>query len=365
MATFGIEEEFLLVDPATGLPSARAAELAETLSSAAGSGPGVPEPGGSAEFLACQLEISTDICETLEEASASLLDARSAVGAAAAAAGLGLVLSGAAPRVPDTPAEVSGTERYQAMGELNGAVTAEHYLNGTHVHVAVPDRDAGITALNRLRPWLSTLAALAGNSPLWRGRDSSFSSWRLIHYRRWSVQGCPPEFVDAADYDRRLAMLLETDAVLDAGHIGWAARLSARYPTVEVRVGDAQLEAGDSLLIGALVRGLVDTSVDISGAGVQAPELLDAGLWQAARYGLGGRLLGILGQPAAAEDQLAALVAHIRPALEESGDFAYVCAGIERLLRSGTGADRQRAAYASGGWGGLAQLYEHSLTAPA
>ena len=364
MATFGIEEEFLLVDPVTGLPAPRAAEISQALAAAAEALPsGTPVALGQAEFLACQLETSTVICQTLEEAAQSLLNARTAIAGAAAAAGVGVVLSGAAPRIADSPAEVSGTDRYQAMGALTGAVAEEHYLNGTHVHVAVPDRDTGIAALNKLRPWLSTLAALGANSPFWRGRDTSFASWRLIHYRRWSVQGCPPEFADAADYDRRLARLLDSDAVLDAGHVGWAARLSQRYPTVEVRVGDAQLEAADSVLLAALVRGLVLTAA-VPGS-TPEPELLDAGLWQAARYGLGGRLMGVLGNSAAAADQAGALLEHIRPALEENGDLDYVRAGVQRLLVSGTGAERQRAAYTSGGWDGLAGLYAEALTAGA
>ncbi|MER2135338.1 MAG: glutamate--cysteine ligase [Arthrobacter sp.] len=363
MATFGIEEEFLLVDAATGLPAPRAAELARTLAAVPAVPPaGASLPSGQAEFLACQLETSTVICETVEEASASLLAARTAIAGAAASAGIGVVLSGAAPRIADSPAEVTGTERYQAMGELTGAVAGEHYLNGTHVHVAVPDRETGIAALNRLRPWLSILAALGGNSPFWRGRDTSFASWRLIHYRRWSVQGCPPEFVDAADYDRRLARLLDSDAVLDAGHVGWAARLSQRYPTVEVRVGDAQLEAADAVLLGALVRGLVLTAAT-DPEPVPGPELLDAGLWQAARYGLGGRLMGVQGDSAAAADQVGALLEHIRPSLEDNGDLDYVRDGVQRMLVSGTGADRQRAAYASGGWDGLTGLFESALTA--
>ncbi|WP_312179037.1 YbdK family carboxylate-amine ligase [Arthrobacter sp.] len=278
MVTFGIEEEFLLIDPLSGLPSARAAELSGKLAPSSG-----PAVASSAEFLACQLEIATNICETLDEATESLLASRSLIADAASLAGVGVALTGAAPRIPEPPAEISPTGRYMLMGEVTGAVAGEHYLNGTHIHVGIPDREAGVAALNRIRPWLATLAALSANSPFWRGRESNFSSWRLIHYRRWSVQGCPPHFADAEDYDRRLANLLETDVVLDAGHIGWAARLSQHYPTLEVRVSDAQLEARDSVLLAALVRGLVTTVLADADRPEQDPEMLDAALWQAAR----------------------------------------------------------------------------------
>ncbi|MER2136946.1 MAG: hypothetical protein ABS909_03695, partial [Arthrobacter sp.] len=90
-----------------------------------------------------------------------------------------------------------------------------------------------------------------------------------------------------------------------------------------------------------------------------------AGLWEAARYGLGGALMGVLGDSAAAEQQVGALLEHIRPALEESGDLDYVREGVQRMLVSGTGAERQRAAYAAGGWDGLAGLFTSALTAGA
>ena len=309
------------------------------------------------------MEIATNICETLAEATESLLASRSLIAAAASRAGLGVALTGAAPRIPGPPAELSPTGRYLLMGEVTGAVAGEHYLNGTHVHIGIPDREARVVALNRIRPWLATLAALSANSPFWRGRESNFSSWRIIHYRRWSVQGCPPYFADAADYDRRLDALLETDVVLDAGHIGWAARLSQNYPTIEVRVSDAQLQAQDSVLLAALVRGLVTTVLADTDRPQEDPEMLDAALWQAARYGTEGRLMGLDGVSSPAGTQVGALLSYIRPALEDSGDLPYVVQGLDRILGAGSGAGRQRAAVADAGWGGLANLFRQSLTA--
>lgn len=369
VVTFGIEEEFLLVDPVTALPSARAEELIHTLAPGDGS-----SFTSSAELLACQVESSTPVCAEPDEALASLLEFRSRLAGAAAAAGLAVAPTGAAPTVAASPAVVSGTERYQHMGVMTGAVSDEHYVNGTHIHVEVPSRDRGIQVLNRLRPWLATLGAVSTNSPYWLGRDSRFASWRLIQYRRWSVQGTPPYFSDAADYEARLARLIATDVVLDQGHVGWIARLSHTYPTVEVRVADTQLEARDAVLLALMTRGLVTTALAEDDATVQGspdtlsePEILDAGLWQAARFGLSGNLLdhgaggGHAGRTAA--QQVGALVDYIRPALEESGDYRYVRAGVAHVLDVGTGARRQREAVRSGGFAALKPLFERSLTA--
>ena len=369
MVTFGIEEEFLLTDPVTMMPGIRAAEVIAAMT------PGDSKSFTSnAEFLACQVESTTPICSSREEALDSLLDFRGRLAAAAAAAGFSVAPTGAAPLADAGPAKVSETARYQQMGEMSGSVGDEQYVNGTHVHVAVPSRDEGVQVLNRLRPWLATLGALSVNSPFWLGRDSRFASWRIIHYRRWTVQGFAPYFLSAADYDTRITRLIATDVVLDAGHIGWIARLSNNFPTVEVRVADAQLEARDSVLLALIIRGLVTTLLAEAGsdpegsAGTLAdPEILDAGLWQAARFGLGGNLLdhGSAGghQGRSAAIQLGVLLNYIRPALEDSGDYPYVRAGVAHVLEAGTGAQRQRDAVRRAGFAGLGPLFAESLTA--
>ena len=369
MVTFGIEEEFLLTDPDSGLPSARAAEVIAALLPGDGS-----SHTSSTELLACQIESSTPICSDPDQALASLLGFRSRLAAAAAALGLAVAPTGAAPSTAAGPAVVSAVERYQDMGKMTGAVAEEQYVNGTHVHVAVPHREAGVQVLNRLRPWLATLGAISANSPYWHGRDSQFASWRLIQYRRWSVQGCPPFFSDAADYNARIARLTSTDIVLDRGHVGWIARLSDNFPTIEVRVADTQLEAGDAVLLALLTRALVTTALSDSGAdgadGPAAPvdpELLDAGLWQAARFGLSGNLLdhGLAGGPLnrTAANQVGALLNYIRPALEAAGDYAFVHARLGHLLAAGNGAQRQRETVRRGGFTALGPLFTKSLTA--
>lgn len=367
VSTFGIEEEFLLIDPLTGFPTG-SQQVMRTLTAAVR-----PNFNSSVELLEAQVESSTPVCTSTDEALDSLLEFRSLLASASSTAGVRVAATGAAPLIPDTPPSLTATDRYRKMGQLTGGVAREQYVNGTHIHVGIPTRDAGIHVLNGLRPWLALLGAVAANSPYWRGQDTGFASWRMVHYRRWSVQGCPPVFADAADYDRRLQGLLQTDVVLDAGHVGWAARLSESYPTVEVRIADAQLEAGDSVLLAALVRGLVSTLAAGEEPPPPDPELLDVGLWQAARFGLGANLVAHPGGSAPAAGRLAALLDFVSPALDEAGDTDFVADGIRRILGghsgsaagSGTGAERQRRAVRQGGETALADLFSRSLALEA
>ena len=102
--------------------------------------------------------------------------------------------------------------------------------------------------------------------------------------------------VDAADYDARLGRLVGVGATVDTATVAWYARLSETFPTLEVRVADAQLEPAPALLLTALTRALVATGVAEAEAGAPPwslePELLDAALWHASRDGIRGELLG-------------------------------------------------------------------------
>ena len=347
MRTFGIEEEFFILEPLSGLPCAPPASArAELLALTAGG------TGTRSEFLACQLESNSPICTERSEALAGAQTYRKALSRAAKDLGFQVVALGTPPRISAAPAAVSSGDRYHAISSLYGGLASEHYISGLHVHVNVEDTEAGIIALNGLRRWLPALTACGSNSPYWRGTDTGFASWRNIHYRRWAVQGIPPFFSDVQDYERRLKFILDADVVLDSGHVRWGARLSALYPTIEVRVADAQMNASNSILLALIVRSLVDTSLNGAPPPLQPmPEALDLAQWQAAKFGLRGNNYDPFdGTKTSAAHMLHSLVEHIRDALELNGDYEYVSSGISRLQEQGTGACIQRQNFRNGGF---------------
>ncbi|MCY0903590.1 carboxylate-amine ligase [Arthrobacter sp. H14-L1] len=387
MVTFGIEEEYLLVDPATGLPKFISSEVSARLQASVH----VDDGDIQHELLACQLETSTPPCHTAQEALESLLAFRGELSKAAHKSLARAASTGAAPKMDEAPPEITDDRRYHRLRGSARAIVADQYVNGLHVHVNVPDKEAGVRALNRIRPWLPTLVALSANSPFWQDRDSGFESWRTISYRRWPVQGIPPVFNGAADYEDRVQHLIDTGVIIDRGVITWVARLSENYPTLEVRACDAQLEARDSVLLAVLIRALVTTALNgpsqpdpahpgsapagsapagsapagSAYAGQQlTPELLDAALWQAARHGLSEDLIHpATGRLAPAADVTAALLALVQPALVEAGDSEFAADGLARMVERGTGSVRQRRARDQGGLPALLDLFSASLTA--
>jgi carboxylate-amine ligase len=364
MTTIGVEEEYLLLDPVTGLP----VPLADKVRAAAGLGSFVTDQEVQCELLQAQVEVATPVCGTLEEAGGHLLRLRHAVGAAAEAHGCRIATCATPPLRHRHPVAVTDRARYRAMRTQAPQLVAEQLVNGMHVHVAVPSREAGVRVMNRIRVWLPTLTAMSANSPLWDGHDTGFASWRTVIFGRWPVSGVPPAFQDAADYDRRVRRLLDGGLISDAGQLYWQARVSERYPTIEVRCLDVQLRVDDAVMFAGIIRGLVETALAEESARAPepdcAPELLQAGMWYAARHGLGDTLIGPGGDRGRAGDVVCELLGHIAVALDAAGDTRQVTALVHRLLQDGTGADRQRGALAQGGLRAVTELISCESTMP-
>jgi carboxylate-amine ligase len=358
----GVEEELLVVDP-----SGRPVPLGpDALKVAALRGEGADaqqhdraerddtahDDAGAAdvahlmpELKAQQLELGTAVCSSLAEIDAELRHWRGRADSAARAVGARVAALSTSPVAVD-PVATEG-ERYARMLDAFGATAREMLICGCHVHVSVADDEEGVAVLNRIRGWLPVLTALTGNSPFWQGEDTGYASYRSQAWRRWPSAGPIDVFADAAAYHRLVDDVLATDTVLDTGMVYFDARLSDKWPTVEVRTADVVLHVEDAVTLAGLVRGLVETAARDARAGTPPPdvstEVLRLAGWRAARSGLSGNLVHPLtGRPAAARNVLAALLDHVRPALADAGDERRVADGLAAVVRRGTGAEIQR-----------------------
>jgi len=360
--TLGVEEEYLLLDEASGYPAPAADEVCR----AAGMQPGLASAEVQHELLLAQLEVATPVCETLDEVGGHLLRLRHCLGEAASQVGCLLAATAAAPFRQEGPAVITDTPRYRGLYQDAPQLVDEQLINGMHVHVGIPDRATGVAVLNRLRRWLPVLVALSGNSPFWGGRDTGFASWRTVVFGRWPVSGPPPAFADASDYERRVRGLVTGGVIRDVHQVYWQARLSERYSTVEVRASDVQLRVEEAVMLAGLIRGLTQTAIWRHEAGEPEPETLpeiaSAAGWHAARHGLDGSLIGAEGRPIAAREAARALLRHVHPALAEHGDADQVTALVERTLQEGNGSQRQRTALADSGQRGLVRFIAAETT---
>lgn len=337
--TVGIEEELLLVD-ARGVPVPYAEEVRSRADGAAAADGPVEH-----EFKLEQVEVSCGPVTDLADAATRLREARHTVDEAARRTGARVAAVGTSP----TPggAHLTPDERYREMSDRFGAVAQQQLTCGQHVHVGVESREEGAAVVDRIRDWLPLLRALSANSPFWAGADTRYASYRTVVWGQWPTAGPSGMFGSPERYDAEVAALIESGAAVDAGMIYFDARLSASFPTVEVRVADACSSVEDSVLIAALCRGLVTTAAAQWRAGQEpigsSVSLLRAATWRAARFGCTDRL--VHPRTAASVDAwqaVAALREHVDGALRDDGDAARVDAGLSRLRIGGTGADRQR-----------------------
>jgi carboxylate-amine ligase len=76
---------------------------------------------------------------------------------------------------------------------------------------------------------------------MWRGLDSGYASYRSQVWSRWPGAGVTELFGSAPAYQDTVAAMVGSGAVVDSGMIYFDARVSRRYPTVEIRAADVCL----------------------------------------------------------------------------------------------------------------------------
>jgi len=346
LLTLGVEEEYLLVDAVepAGIEAVDAvfAELPDEIRDSV-----------QREYLRSQIEVAsppqlelTGLRDSLTRLRRGLADAAERAGARLVAVGVSPA-TGAAVRLVDEP-------RFHRMRERFGDLSPGAGLNGMHVHVSIPDPESGVQVLNHLRPWLPILQAATANSPVFCGHETGYASWRSVMWERWPTVGPTPYLESHERYETLVSDLVASGAMLDEGMLYWYARLSARYPTVEIRMGDVCPTLDETVLLAALTRGLVATLLDAVRAGVRAPDiphpLLVAAHWRAAHDGLDGLNLDLATRETRpARRLLRQLFDFVRPQLARHGDLETATLLLARLHANGTGAARQRALLARRG----------------
>ncbi len=334
----GVEEEFLIVD-AGGSP-VPLGEVLEQLSDF---------PRLTSEMKQEQIETCTLPRTSLFDVAQDITTGRASADAAARRVGARSVALATSP-LP-VQSTIAPGERPAALMERFGLTAVEQLTGGCHVHVEIESDEEGVAILDRIRIWLPVLQALSANSPYWNGVDSSYASYRVQAWSRWPTTGPAEVYGSAAAYHHAMEQMLSSGVPLDQANLYLDARLSHKHPTVEVRVADVCLFADDTVLIAALVRALAETAArqwrDGVGPVPASATRLRLASWQASRYGLDGELADpFTGTLRGAFEVALALLDHLRPVLEEQGEFSTVEFLLFQVLDRGTGAAVQRNSYA-------------------
>ncbi|WP_164704659.1 carboxylate-amine ligase [Blastococcus litoris] len=339
-STFGVEEEFHLVDPRT-YRLTRSPALADAVLR------GESGPHLHAEITTTQLESATGICTGLSELRAELVTTRAEAAGAAARAGVRILPASTHPFDSWQQQDITPAPRYQAMVDRWAGLAEQQDIVGCHVHVGVPDLETAVAVMDRARPYLSVLLAMTGSSPFHDGVDTGHHSYRTVWWSRWPNTG-PPEHLGSAERFREVVAGLVTSGVIaDASHLYWDLRPSSHLPTLEFRLADVCTEVDDVVLHAALARSLVRVLAERAGRGAPCPrprpELLRAARWRAARHGLDGGLFDpVRGDLVPARVAVRRLLAELQDDLRDHDEWDVVVDMVERLFERGPSSSRQR-----------------------
>jgi glutamate---cysteine ligase / carboxylate-amine ligase len=195
--------------------------------------------------------------------------------------------------------------------------------------------------------------ALTASSPFFDGKDTGFASYRAQIWMRWPTSGMPSTFESWQHYRDVVSTMVASGLIADDKMIYTWLRPSLHVPTLEFRIGDAASTVEEAVMVAGLSRALAMAETSALRAGrqpiEQRPELLDLGVWQASRHGLDDGLADPLADPITgtvreSEIVVAHLLDHVEPHLGDSVERGLVLDAVERVLRHGNSAERQRAA---------------------
>jgi carboxylate-amine ligase len=338
-STFGVEEEFHLVDPdsyrLTRSPGLAAAVLRQ-------------ESGRHlhAEITTTQLESATDVCTGLADLRAELITTRAEAAGAAARAGVRILAASTHPFDSWQQQDITPAPRYQAMVDRWAGLALRQDICGCHVHVGVPDLGTAVAIMDRARPYLPVLLAMTGSSPFHDGVDTGHHSYRTMWWSRWPNTGIPEHLGSAERFDEVVAGMIASGVIADGSHLYWDLRPSSHLPTLEFRLADVCTAVDDVVLHAALVRSLVRVLAGRAERGEPCPrprsEFLRAARWRAARYGLDGQLFDPLRRGLVpARIAVRRLLAELQEDLRGHDEWDIVVELVERLFERGTSASRQ------------------------
>ena len=353
--TLGIEEEYQLVDPASGELVAAVQQLLHDERIRQISDQVKPE------FMQSQIEIGSNICRNVQEIRMELLRLRREVNTVAEEYGYRILAASTHPFARWEEQLTNEGERYDNLKNYMQEVGRQMLIFGMHVHVGfgteTSQRDLMIDIQNQLRYFLPHILTLTTSSPFWHGHMTGLKSYRSIIFENLPRTGIPPIFSSYSDY----LQLVETfdragvlgkgrpDGKADYTKLWWDCRPQEDFGTLEIRVCDICSTIDEAVAIAALVQAICAKLIKLRNQNlswrIYRNEYIAENKWRAVRYGLDGKLIDY-GQRESIPTRflIVELLELIDDVVDELGSREEI-EYIHKILDDGTSSDRQLAVY--------------------
>jgi glutamate---cysteine ligase / carboxylate-amine ligase len=351
--TLAVEEEFAILDTQTlGLTN-----RFEELQAAA---KGTPlEEHLVGELIASEVEIRTGRCDDFEEAAARLGERRAQLFDLADSLGVALAATGTHPWSPWQEQRIIDTPHYRRNDEILRYVVWRNNTFGLHVHVAINGPDRAIAVCNALRNFLPELLAVSASSPFLENVNTGLHSARTqIFTRMFPRCGVPDSHEGWEGFERYVRFLYDTRSIDEHTQLWWSVRPHLAFPTVEIRICDAQPDLAEARSLAALCYALTVRIARALDEGEPLCDfehrLIEENLWRAIRYGLSGELIDLAtAEVRPARAHLERLVEWVLPVAEELGCASYLS------IPAANAAERQIARHEAGA--SLEEIYAEQV----
>jgi carboxylate-amine ligase len=322
--TVAVEEEFALLDPETLELTNRFEEL-----KAAAEGTELDDHLVG-ELIASEIEVKTGRCANFSEAAELMARRRVQLADLTDLFDVGLAATGTHPWSRWQDQRIIDTPHYRRNSEILQYVVWRNNSFGIHVHIGIRGADRAIAVCNAFRNVLPELLALSASSPFIEDAVTGLHSVRTeIFTKMFPRCGIPDAYDGWAGFEEYVRFLYDTRSIDEHTQLWWSVRPHLGFPTVEVRICDAQPDLVEAQSLAALMYALGVRFARAVDEGERLPDhpnrVLEENLWRAIRYGLTGGLIDLeRGEVVPARARIEALIDWVEPVAQEIGAAPYL-----------------------------------------
>ncbi|MFL5917128.1 MAG: YbdK family carboxylate-amine ligase [Gaiellaceae bacterium] len=322
--TVAIEEEFMLLDSETLELTNRFEEL-----KAAAAGTELDDHLVG-ELIASEIEVKTGRCPSFTEAAEQVGTRRGELAELADRFDVALASTGTHPWSRWQDQRIIDTPHYRQNNEILRYVVWRNNSFGIHVHIGIRGADRAIAVCNAFRNVLPELLALSASSPFVEDCVTGLHSARTeIFTKMFPRCGIPDAYDGWRGFEEYVRFLYGTGSIAEHTQMWWSVRPHLAFPTIEVRICDAQPDLADAQALAALMYALGVRFARALDEGEPLPNhphrLLEENMWRAIRYGLTDGLIDFeRGEVVPARARIEALIEWVLPVAEEVGAASYL-----------------------------------------
>jgi carboxylate-amine ligase len=322
--TLAVEEEFALLDPESLELTNRFEEL-----KAAAAGTELDEHLVG-ELIASEIEVKTGRCTNFGEAAERMGERRAQLAELVDQFGIALACTGTHPWSRWQDQRIIDTPHYRRNNEILRYVVWRNNSFGIHAHIGIRGADRAVAVCNAFRAVLPELLALSASSPFVEDCVTGLHSARTeIFTKLFPRCGVPDAYDGWQGFESYVRFLYGTNSIDEHTQMWWSVRPHLAFPTIEVRICDAQPDLGEAQSLVALMYALgarFARAIDDGEPLLDLPRrLIEENMWRATRYGLTDGLIDFeRGEVVPARARIEALIEWVLPVAEEIGAAPYL-----------------------------------------